>query len=245
MLSKGTIIAIVVIIITIIAIALIATTIPPTETSSNPVKVNIDNEQFQGNITDINLLNWGIVAPGYTYTKNFTVQNTDTQALNIILLTTEPTGNTQTWVHNNTQLTAGGIASGTLTLTLDTVASIGTYTWRLIASNNTTTATPTPDPSATPTPRTLSLNIDAETGANNVNVTINADKITLTDADLPRTINFQSGDTLTFKTEATEGYTFNYWEIDGNTLKSGNPLVLSDVTANFTITAKYMITPTT
>jgi hypothetical protein len=234
----------VLIILAIIVIAVLATvfSLGSAPTTNNTVTVYIDSVQQTGNYTEPQTLSWPNTQAGNTYTKNFTVANTGSTPYNLYLYTTEPVGTSQSWTFNNTQLAASNSAQGTLTLSLSTMPAVGAYTWRLFASNSTLTPTPNPTPS-TPPIVSMQFTLTSEVGAENITVAINTDKITLISTDLPVTYQFTSADTLTFKTNAASGYTFNTWLLDGATIKSANPLVLTDLTGNFTIQAKYLLTP--
>jgi archaellin len=234
---------IVIIIIAVIIVAAVAAAIgsnisAPTE---NQLKVYIDNVEFTGNQTAINTLDWGPVQPGFTYTKNFTVVNNGNQNLTLLLLTTEPLGTTQTWPYNGSMLPPSFSAQGSLEYKLSASASSGACTWRLIASNNTAPA-PTPTPTATSSVGEVCyVTIEAEQGMQQINLTINTDKITLTPSHMPKTVAYTSGSTLIFKTSAIEGYAFNYWEIHGDTVKSSNPYQVVNAQGNFTIVATYIV----
>ena len=234
------ILIIIVLVIAVIAAAF-ALSGAPTETAPSDITVFIDTVQQNVNLTQPQTLDWGAVVAGNTYTRNFTVTNTGTQGLNLLLLTTEPYGATQTWLYNNTKLEPNTYASGSLVLNLAPNANGGIYTWRLLATNN-TIIQPTPTPVATPEPNeTYQFTINTGTGAANINVTINTNKITLLPASLPYTIIYHQGDAVTFRTEAITGYSFNFWEIPGDTPTNANPFTLQNPHGNFTITATYIV----
>ena len=236
---------VIILLVAVAAAAYLGIDAPGIINSDAPVTVYIEDTAYSTNLTVARPLDWTGATPGNTYTKNMTVVNNDTQALTLQLFTTEPLGSTQTWPHNNTLLASSSMTSGTLTLTLDTIVAAGPYTWKLFATNTTIivpTPTPTPDPSTAPT-ETLQFTIEAETGVQNITVSINADTITLTQGNFPTTFLYQTSDTLTFRTSSITGYTFNAWIIDLATVKSSNPLILTDNTGNFTIQAKYLLTP--
>jgi hypothetical protein len=229
-----------IIVVAVLAAAFSMGTTP--ETIQNDVVVYIDSIQQTNNYTEPQALSWPNTQAGNTYTKNFTVANTAATPYNLYLYTTEPMGTSQSWSFNNTQLAASNSAQGTLTLTLSTMPAVGAYTWQLFASNSTLNPTPTPTPSIPPIVN-MEFTLTTEVGVENITVAINTDKITLISTDLPATFQFTSVDTLTFKTNAAVGYTFNTWLLNDATIKSANPLVLTDLTGNFTVQAKYLLTP--
>lgn len=226
-----------------VAVAIGSNVQPP---QSNPVNVIINDEAFTGNISVSNQLDWGAVSAGNSYTKNFTVVNpSNLQAYNLILLTSEPTGTTQAWSLNNTQLPAMSTASATLTLTLSTTPSLGTYSWKLLATNSTApTATPTPNPSATPEPNTLSFTVDGDDGVNSITIQVNnAAPFTVTSSQLPKTYSYTTGTNLKFTADLNLDYEFNGWQYDDGSL----PITTLTLTrpassGNFTVTAttQYM-----
>lgn len=231
-------------IIVVIAIAAFALGSTPVAPANKDITVYIDSVKQTGNYTQPQTSNWGTISALNTYTKNYTVTNTGTQAYNLLLLTTEPAGTTQTWAFNNTVIAPSSFSAGTLTLTLSATPAGGAYTWRLIASNGSVTQpTPTPDPSATPAPVTYQVALSAPIdGMNNFNITVNADKFTFTSATLPNTLYYQGGSTLTFRTEAAVGYSFNYWSVNGVPTAGGiNPYIVNDAVGNFTITPAFML----
>lgn len=209
-------------------------------TSNNLLDVYIDDTKFVGNITATNQLDWGAVSAGNSYTKNFTVFNPTQQTYTLLLLTGEPSGTTQAWSLNNTQLPAMSTASATLTLTLSTTPSLGTYNWRLLATNS--TGLPTPTPTGTTIPSyMLTLNIDGE-GISKVNVTLGSEKFVLTPGDvLPRTYSFKSGTTITIETTAAEGYSFNTYLLGDGTIKSSNPATWTAHKADLDVTPNLLI----
>lgn len=229
-------IVIIVIIVVAVAVAFALGSAPAVAASD--VTVYIDSVKQDVNYTQPQTLNWGNVVAGNVYTKNFTVTNTGTQNLTLMLLTTEPLGTTQTWAYNNSLLPPSTMASGSLTLTLSTNPSPGTYTWRLLATNNTATAQPTPTPSATATPTpNYMLTLDlSDTGLYRVNVTIGTNKITLQPSDEPQTFSFKSGLTIMVETETVDGYAFNTYRIDDGTFNSNNPASWPNQKADLTIT---------
>jgi hypothetical protein len=231
-----------VIVIAVLAAAFSMGTAPSSNVSD--VTVYIDTIEQTGNYTEPQTLTWANSQAGNTYTKNFTAMNNGATPYYLTLYTTEPAGTTHAWSFNNTQLAPATSAQGTLSFTLSNMPATGLYTWRLFASNSTLNpvATPTPTPT-TPPVLNLQFTLTSEVGAENITVAINTDKITLISTDLPVTYQFTSADTLTFKTNAAVGYTFNTWLLDSTTIKSANPLVLTDLTGNFTVQAKYLLTP--
>jgi hypothetical protein len=233
------------IIIVVVVVAAFALGGSPTA-SGNDINVYIDSVRQDVNYTTPNELMWGSVQAGNTYTRNFTVENLGTQNLTLMLLTTEPAGTSQSWMYNNSLLPPNTYAAASLVLTLSTSPAGGVYTWRLLATNSTNPqATPTPAPSQTTTPdETYQFTINADTGAANINVTINTNKLTLMPNALPKTIIYHSGDTLSFKAVALDGYIFNYWEIPGETPSNSNPYFLASPHGNFTITATYIVNQT-
>lgn len=209
-------------------------------TSNNLLDVYIDDTKFVGNITATNQLDWGAVSAGNSYTKNFTVFNPTQQTYTLLLLTGEPSGTTQAWSLNNTQLPAMSTASATLTLTLSTTPSLGTYSWKLLATNSTNLPTPTPTGTTIPS-YMLTLNIDGE-GISKVNVTLGSEKFVLTPGDvLPRTYSFKSGTTITIETTAAEGYTFNTYLLGDGTIKSSNPATWTAHKADLDVTPNLLI----
>jgi hypothetical protein len=137
------------------------------------------------------------------------------------------------------------MASGSLTLTLSTNPSPGTYTWRLLATNNTATAQPTPTPSsATPKQIAVTIKIDPSSDAiTTLNVTVGGSKIPLYPEDFTTegyTVNGTSGETLRFQVGAVTEYTFVRWDFSNHNPSTDNPLILSNVTEDFTITAKLV-----
>ena len=186
---------------------------------------------------------------GNVYTKNFTVTNIGNQNLTLMLLTTEPLGTTQTWAYNNSLLAPNTYAQGSLTLTLSTSPSTGAYTWRLLATNN-TAAQPTPTPTQTaetPTEKQFTLKLDPNygMGIKNITVQINTDKFTIMpiDFDLGNTptYSFMSGDTLSFKANAQDGYIFDSWMLNETIPKSSNPLIMQNQQENVTLTARFFL----
>lgn len=237
--KMATILLVLVLVIVVgVAVAIGSNVQPP---QSNPVNVIINDEAFTGNISVSNQLDWGAVSSGNSYTKNFTVVNpSNLQAYNLILLTSEPTGTTQAWSLNNTQLPAMSTASATLTLTLSTTPSLGTYSWKLLATNSTNLPTPTPTGTTIPS-YMLTLNIDGE-GISKVNVTLGSEKFVLTPGDvLPRTYSFKSGTTITIETTAAEGYTFNTYLLGDGTIKSSNPATWTAHKADLDVTPNLLI----
>mgnify|MGYP001290537313 CR=1 FL=1 len=239
-------IIIVVMVIAVLAVAFSMGTAPSTNNSD--VKVYIDTVEQTGNYTDPQTLTWANSQAGNTYTKNFTAMNNGVTPYYLTLYTTEPAGTTHAWSYNNTQLAPATSAQGTLSFTLSNMPATGLYTWRLFASNSTLNpvVTPTPTPTIAPVIN-LQFTITSEPGAENITAKINTDAIILIPGDFPATFLYKSTDTLTFKTNAATGYTFNTWLIDGMSPKTGvgieNTLVLTDLTGNFTIQAKYLLTP--
>lgn len=239
------VIPVIIIIILLVAATFILGSGPAATETTAPVTVYINDEAFNTNLTEPRTIEWGAVQPGNTYTRNFTVANNQNQTLNLQLFTTEPVGNTQSWPYNNTQIQPLESLKGTLSLTLKTVAASGVYTWRLFAINGSAPLpSPSPTPTATPTAEDNTIfqfTVTADAGYQNITVSINTDKITLVMGDLPSTFTCKASDTLTFKTEASEGYIFNTWLLDESTPKSSNPLVLTALSGNFTIRAKYLL----
>jgi hypothetical protein len=232
---------IILIVVVIVGGALWAGSAPPDIKTESPVTVYIDDAKFDSNLTDAHALNWGTVSPGNTYTRNFTVVNNQNQPLTLQLFTTEPIGTTQAWAYNNTAINALDTIKGTLSLTLNTIAATGTYTWRLFAINGSMpTVTPTPNPSTAPA-SDIEFTVTAEAGVQNVTISINTDKITLIVGDFPATFLCKSTDTLTFRTYPDAGYEFNSWLINGITPKSSNPYIMAEIPGNFTIQAKYLL----
>jgi hypothetical protein len=176
------------------------------------------------------------------YTKNFTVTNTGNQNLTILLLTTEPAGTTQTWAHNGTVLGPNTYAASDLTLTMSLTPSVGAYTWKLLATNSTSNPLVTPTPEATPTPAPTAvpdymLTLDlSDSGLYRVNLTIGANKITLTQDSEPQTYSFKSGSTIKLETSVTDGYIFNTYKISDGTFNSDNPATFTNVKSDLTIT---------
>jgi hypothetical protein len=107
------------------------------------------------------------------------------------------------------------------------------------------TPTLNPNPTPTPAPTTLSFTVKAGAGILTVLVTNqnSGAKITLTPQDLPASFNFKTGDTLTFKVNANEGYIFNAWIFGDGTFQSQNPYSIK-ASGSFTMEAKFlMVTP--
>lgn len=223
---------------------------PATAQANKDITVYIDAEKQTGNYTAPQTLSWtGQTAPN-TYTKEFNVTNTGTQPYTLILITQSPALTTFTWAYNNSLLEPMSYASSALTLTLLTDASTsGPYVWRLIATNSTVTPTATPipsnQPSPTPVPNSLQFTIAANMGVSSINVTANSNNLfTLLYNDLPATYTLTPGDTLKFQADISEGYTFNGWQFaDGSMPNDNNPILLTNIQGNFTVTAKTLITP--
>jgi len=73
-------------------------------------------------------MDWHDMQRGETWAYNFTVQNTGTTTFNVTLeITGIPTGITYMWTANNTELTPGTYAKADLKLTVDSTATLGTY----------------------------------------------------------------------------------------------------------------------
>lgn len=234
----ATILLIFIIVIVVGVAVAIGSNVQPT--SNNLLDVYIDDTKFVGNITATNQLDWGAVSAGNSYTKNFTVFNPTQQTYTLLLLTGEPSGTTQAWSLNNTQLPAMSTASATLTLTLSTTPSLGTYNWRLLATNSSLTPTASPTPATIPS-YMLTLNIDGE-GISKVNVTLGSEKFVLTPGDvLPRTYSFKSGTTITIETTAIEGYSFNTYLLGDGTIKSSNPATWTAHKADLDVTPNLLI----
>jgi hypothetical protein len=234
----------VLIIIVIIAVAVVAVAFSlgsGPSTSNSDVTVYIDSVVQTGNYSEPQSLVWGTIAAGNTYTKNFTVANTGNTAYNLMLLTGEPAGTTQSWAFNNTVLAPLTPSQGTLTLTLSTVPSAGAYTWRLLATNSSIPeVTPTPNPSASPTPNGLSYTINAQTGTQNLTITVNTKPpFTLLFNELPQTYTFTAGDNLKFEVGTDQYFLFNGWQFsDGTMPNMNNPLIMTNIQGNFSLTAK-------
>ena len=230
----------VIILVVVVGAAVLLGSSPSNTTNNGDVTVYIDSIQQTGNYSSPQTLAWGNIAAGNTYTKNFTVANAGTQAYNLLLLTTEPDGNTQSWAYNNTVLNAMTYEQGTLTLTLSTTPASGAYTWRLLATNsNVVNPTPTINPSATPIPNGLSFTINAATGVQNITVTRNNQApFTLLSSDMPKTYTLTAGDNLKFSVGIDQYFAFNGWQFaDGSMPQMQNPIILANIQGNFTLTA--------
>jgi len=237
--------AVLLIIVIIGVIAAVAFSLGSAPTSVNSdITVYIDTAKQSGNISEPQTLTWSNVQAGNTYTKNFTVTNTGSAVYNLLLLTTEPAGTTQTWPCNNTQISPSTYSEGTLTLTLSATPQAGSYTWMLLATNSTTTITPTPNPSATPIPNSLGFTIQASTGVQNITITRNSQpSFTLLPTDLPKTYTFTPGDNLKFLCGIDQYFTWNGWEFnDGSMPHMNNPIILVNASGNFTIKATTIMT---
>ena len=221
--------------------------------SSNPdITVYIDGAKQTGNYSQPQTLNWGSVSALNTYTKTFNVTNTGTQTYNLILITSEPAGSTQTWAYNNTKLNSMSYASSTLSLTLDAEPTAGPYTWKLLTSNSTApTPTPTVNPSETPAPTNtpaptatpnnlqFTIHLQGVDTFGSFNVTIGSAKIPLLPSDFnpSYTLKFTSGATLIFQIEVPADYQFIRWDFSNNNPDTHNPLSLTNVSESFEITA--------
>lgn len=238
-LTKIATIFLIFIIVIVVGVAVaIGSNVQPT--SNNLLDVYIDDTKFVGNITATNQLDWGAVSAGNSYTKNFTVFNPTQQTYTLLLLTGEPSGTTQAWSLNNTQLPAMSTASATLTLTLSTTPSLGTYNWRLLATNSSLTPTASPTPATIPN-YMFTINDDGE-GILNTQVQIGTENFVLTPGDvLPRTFSFKSGTTIIVTTAALDGYVFNVYLLGDGTIKSSNPATFTAQKADLTLTASLII----
>jgi uncharacterized repeat protein (TIGR02543 family) len=238
--NKAILIIILIVVIAAIVGAFIAGSSPLTIDNASPVTAYIDDVAYNTNLTEPRTIDWGAVQPGNTYTRNFTVANNQNQPLNLQLLTTEPAGNSQSWPYNNTQIQPLESLKGTLSLTLDTVAASGVYTWRLFAINGTMpNPTPSPTPS-TPPVSTYQFTVESGVGVQNITFAINnALPYTVEQGSFPVTFLCKSTDTITFKANNATGYIFNGWLIDGMTPETRNPYVKSDITGNFTVKATF------
>jgi len=238
----------VVIVIAVIVIAGVAFSL-----GSNPaapqtgVTVYIDSTAQTADYTQTNAYDWGQITSGYTYTRNFTVANTGTQTYTITLLTTEPPGTASTWEYNNTQLPPNTYKSAALTYQY-TPTTAGSYTWQLLASNNTITATPTPDPSATPTPNSISFTINADSNVESIAISVN-NRAPYTIDSFPTSYTCTPGDDIKFTPTFATDYVLNGWEFtDGSIPVTTALLSLSNISGNFTVTctSQYMTpSPTT
>ena len=235
---------IIILVVIVVAFVIAGVLLSAPATVENDVKVYIDTVEQKVNYTAPQTLDWGTITAPNTYTRNFTVVNAGTQNYTIILVTTEPYGTTQTWSYNNTLLAPNTYAASNLVYTLSAGAVTGSTTWRLLATNMTMpTATPTPNPSATPTPNSLSFTIDADNGLTNITITKNSGTpFTLLPEQLPKTYLITEGDSLKFQAYYdSEYYTWNGWEFDDGTMPTmNNPLILSNMQGNFTVTAKLI-----
>ena len=215
--------------------------------TTGPVTVQINQDLYNSNLTDSHVLDWGAILLGNTYTKNFSVTNNDIQDLYMQLLTTEPAGTMQTWIYNGTMIPQNSTIHSTLQLSVGTMASTGSFTWRFFATNTTIvepTATPTP---TTPPQTPIEFTIKAGVGVKNITVTQNSGTpFTLLPGSLPKTYIIMSGDNLKFNVAVEVDYMFNGWEFaDGSLPSVVNPLIVSNVQANFTVTATTILTPIT
>jgi flagellin-like protein len=220
----------------------------PEAVNNGDITVYIDSKKQSVNYTSPQTLDWGNIQAGNSYTKNFTVVNTGAQTYQILLLTTEPAGTSQTWAYNNSALATNNYAAGSLTLTLSISPSTGSYTWRLLATNSTEPlASPTPGPSSTPTPNSIQYTISADMGITSINVTRNSGlPITLLQEQLPKTYLITPGDSLKLQQNVDPDYTFNGWEFGDGTMPTIAPyIIIANIQGNFTITAQTYLTPLT
>lgn len=243
--TQSTIIIVVVIAIVVAAGVIIGMgSTPPA--ADNAVAVYIDGTKQSGNYSEAQTLDWGTVAAGNTYTKNFTVVNNAEQSLMLKLYTAEPTGTSQAWAKNLTTIAPTDKAEATLVLTLSENPTSGKYTWRLLAVNGTSpTPTPTtsasPTPSPTPTPNALQFTIEADLGCKNITVTKNSeDPFFILGGQLPKTYLFTNGDKFKFQIALESDYIWNGWDFnDGTTNNMNNPVTVTK-TGNYTITARII-----
>jgi hypothetical protein len=107
-------------------------------------------------------------------------------------------------------------------------------------------ATPTPAPIiATPAPPAIvTYTVGAAIGVQSITVTNQnrGSTLTLTAADLPKSLNCPNGDTLTFKVIATSGYRFNAWMFGDQQFDSHNPYTIKALVP-FTIEARFLMNP--
>ena len=215
--------------------------------TTGPVTVQINQDLYNSNLTDSHVLDWGAISLGNTYTKNFSVTNNDNQDLYMQLLTTEPAGTIHEWIYNGTMIPQNSTIHSTLQLSVGTMASTGSFTWKFFATN-TTIVEPTPTPSPTPIPvETLTFTINADMGVETILITNNAGSSkTLTREELQtsQSFNFTTGDDLIFETTVREGFSFDTWDFDDGTWNDVNPIILTNVQEAFVITATYTINPT-
>ena len=223
----------------------------PTEVNNGDITVYIDTVKQIGNYTQPQTLSWGTISALNTYTKNFTVANTGASPYNLLLITAEPVGTSQSWSFNNTVIAPATVSQGTLTLTLSMAPQVGAYTWMLYASNGTMPeVTPTPNPASptpipTVTPNSLSFTINADTNVQSVDlVKNNASPYTI--STFPATFAYTQGDTLKFTPTYAEGYILNGWVFSDGSLPVTTPiLTLSSYASNFTVTVQTKLAPTT
>jgi hypothetical protein len=249
--NKAVSTSLVVVIILVIIVALVAAAFSigsSPAVNNSEVKVYIDTVLQTGNYTQPQTLTWTNAQAGNTYTKNFTVVNSGAQTYNLLLLTSEPSGATQTWAFNNTIIGPASYSAATLTLTLTPSASAGTYTWRLFATNNSLIQpTPTPNPSATPTPNALSYTLKATAGIQNITVTFNTQlPFVVLASELSgngKTYSLTAGDNIKLQAGLDQYYTWNGWQFDDGTMPHmNNPIILANIQGNFTVSAQALMT---
>lgn len=233
--------------VVVIAAVVVGVSMQAPAAQNQPVTVYIDDVKQSGNYSEPQALTWPADAiAGWTYDVNFTVVNNMEDNVRVTLITTAPDEAALSWGANDTMIAPTDRLSDPLTVTDYTQ---GDYTWTIRTSNQPTTSptpspstspTPSPSPSPTPEPLTLECTVNAGQGTFNVTVTNNAgQKITKLATDLPFKFPFTQGDTLTFKANNATGYTFAQWTFADATWNNDNPLKLTNIQGNLTLTAEF------
>lgn len=243
---SGTLAAIIIVGILVVVGLAAAYLMSPALAPKSDITVYIEGVAQTGDYTQPQTYDWGQLTNGYTYTRNFTVENTGAQPYNIVLVTTQPPGTTATWSQNNTQLPSATYTDAPLTY-IYTPSTAGAFTWKLISSNTSLpTATPTAAPEDTVYEFTL---LPVAEGMANLNVTINTAKYSFTPSTIPEagvTFYYEQGDTLRYATQSAEGYTFNFWSYnDVPTGGGSNPYTITSASGNFTIKPTYTLAEVT
>lgn len=106
-------------------------------------------------------------------------------------------------------------------------------------------ATPTPAPTVAETPGPppiITYTVNSAIGVQSITVTNQnrGSTLTLTAADLPKSLNCPNGDTLTFKVIPAVGYRFNAWMFGDSQFDSHNPYTIKAASA-FTIEARFLM----